>query len=238
VLAALTACGTTQVDRFTVDVPPGASYLGMDVRNELGGVEIRVDPTAERIRVETVKHVPRTVAKEQRAAVLERIDVYPDLEAPPSRRGVVHLTVEGRNGEAPGERSADLFVVTPRCDGVRVQAAGDVLLVGVGGAIEVENERGAVDVRTARPVAEPVALITGAGNVYLQIPPESVAEFDLQAPQGRARFRSMLAPLVAATYTPHRVIGVLNDGDNPVLLRSGDGDVAVIVIENPEALVR
>lgn len=232
-LAMLAGCAT-RAERLTLRAPSMMS-AGLDVTNPYGPVTIRVDPGAERLRVQVVREL-RAGAKAKKSA-LDLVDVYAETQQHVPGR----LTTTIR-AEAPEDLGSQvrvrLVVTTPRCDGVRVRARDDIVLAGVSGAIQAESERGPIDVRTNEPLRHPVALTTGSGNVYLTAPPESRGRVDAQAPNGRARVHSIEVPLrdVRAGRTAYE--GVLRDGGNVILMRTERGDVLLYLVDNPMSYVR
>jgi hypothetical protein len=77
-----------------------------------------------------------------------------------------------------------------------------------------------------------VALTTTSGNIYLQVPPTATGDFDVATDDGEVAcwMREGLVTDVRAGNDSWT--GVVNAGDNPVLIRTGRGDVAVRMMDN------
>ncbi len=141
----------------------------------------------------------------------------------------------------PQEGKAELTICLPACAGVLVRNAGGIVdLRGVGGAVTVENgfnggPGGRVELRTDEPMTQPVALVTSDGPVHYQVGPSSTGRFDLQADDGMVEFLAKGGSVRTEVVDPDRWIGTLNDGENPVVLRSGRGTVGAMVIPDARA---
>lgn len=241
--AASSGCTYTSEQSWTFEAPIAETLRvdgpAIDVENFRGDVEVRIDPNARELRVLRMLHVHDDSTVGDRRTVLEQspCDVTFD-----ERDGAPVLIVRSHSAlPDQDERRATLRIVAPSSGGVRViNGGGEVILVGVSGAIHVENERGPIEVRTEHALIDPVALNTGKGNIYLQAPFASTGAIDVDAGSGRAVFE---APHHAAKITQHRATrgrftAVYNGGANPVLLRTGDGNASVMFIENPRGRVR
>ncbi|TVQ33564.1 MAG: hypothetical protein EA376_02010 [Phycisphaeraceae bacterium] len=239
---ALAGCGTTFPRTFDIDATPAAGIpaiatpTAVDASNNRGGVVVRIDPRLDTIHVAARIRVSDRVEKEEREALAEQVSVWAHLDEA-NGRAVLRVGVESGRPDEDDHR-VDLRITMPRCDGVLVRAAGgDVVLVGVGGSIQVENSRGAIELRTARVLNDPVALFTDRGNIYYQAPPGSSGLFELRSLDGIVTMASIDRPRdVYATRDLYR--GVINDGANPVTIQTGEGNVRAWIREDPEALVR
>jgi hypothetical protein len=144
----------------------------------------------------------------------------------------------------PGPVSLDLHIRIPRAWGVHVtNAGGEVELVGIGGPISVENggpgkDGGEIQVRTGIPMKDAVTLTTTNGDVVYQIGPGSTGAIDLQANNGLTAVDSDAANVDNTVYQPDRWLGTLDHGNNPIVMRSGKGDVRIVVVENAATLGR
>lgn len=226
--------------------------IALDIQNPRGSVRVEVDPTLERPVVRsTVRWAGAgTPLTGEHGAGADGAAVGWGESNPPARVwaipeagpvGRVALRVGAElAGGAPERTEVDITVRTPRCDGVRVSNAyGPVVLIGVGGAITVENGSGGrpggrIELRTGRDIIDPVALVTTSGRVSAVLTPASRGEVDLYTEEGSASFIGDVGGISRVRPGPRRWRAVWNDGANPLVVRSERGDVRVLVVESPE----
>ncbi|TVQ59989.1 MAG: hypothetical protein EA379_09345 [Phycisphaerales bacterium] len=242
-LAPLWGCATERAERIRIDPPmiADARVAGpaIDVENFRGDVIVRIDPRVREIDVRHTLRIDGDVEREDREMILAHesvtveTDEAHDLPIVRVRSTTVRPSVEGHR--------VDVRITAPAAGGVRVRVGeGRIILIGVAGAIHAELDEGPIEVRTATPIADPVALTTGKGNIRLQIARGSTGLLDVDAGEGRAVLEN------ASPYDRierHEVRGsrytcVLNGGENPVMLRTGDGVAAINVLERPTERVR
>ncbi len=138
----------------------------------------------------------------------------------------------------PSQAYSRLKVRLPSCGGVIVRnAGGTVELRHVAGSINVENGSGSlpggrVELYTAAPMTEPVTITTSSGTVLYQVGPNSTGRFELTADGGQAAFTALVGKVTFEHSGQDHWVGTLNDGTNPVVLRSHKGTVWAKVIEN------
>lgn len=233
----LGGCGAVTSQRLEVALPTEPAPLAVDVSNPRGSVEIRVDARVESPRIVADVQWARGVEDDRARKLAKSITIESSVEQGPGG-AVLRVRARDEVKDLP-KHWANLRIVLPRVDGVRVvSSGGDVILAGVSGAVQVENGDGAIELRTDKPVTAPVALIATRGNVYFQAPVGSRGVFDMQTGAGEAAFVSRSVLLRDMRATRSSIMGVLAAGDNPITLRSDRGDVRAWVIEKPMALVR
>jgi len=210
--------------------------LAFDVRNDRGSVWIEVDEKLEApVVVARVswdgKERTKTWPGDTAGAA-----VYAARDTTQAAGDVVRISSTLNEG-APESAFVDVRVRTPRCDGVTVlNDGGPIVLVGVGGAITARNgeQGGRIEVRTSRPLTDPVALVTARGKVSAVIGPGGSGLIELDSESGSAEFESEFGSVTEVRPSLGRFRGVWNSGANPVIARSGDGDVHVQVQRNAE----
>ncbi len=208
-----------------------AGPLAVDVQNQLGEVEVVVDPTVTRPFVEAV---PMT-----RTAPMGPIDRDSNFKpwvagqiAESEGGRILRVLSTAREGEAP--RPVYILVRVPSCEGVRVRnTGGPVTLTGVGGTIDVEttpgtrglwDEGAAVRMRTTREVASNVSLVSSDGEVLMTVPWKSKGKIEAQAPETIIQIAAvpeLQSNGAATTSLNGRYTGSLNGGENAINLRSG-----------------
>jgi len=141
-------------------------------------------------------------------------------------------------GDASSPIAVDLQIRIPKANGVRVvNSGGNVELVGVSGAISVENGGpgkggGSVEVRTGMAMTQAVTLSTTEGGVLYQVGRGSTGDLDLRATGGMPQVDAKIGTLGAISYQADRLRGTLDDGKNPIRLHTDKGDVRMLVLEN------
>lgn len=234
----LAGCGTTYRETYKLDHPRLARGLAVDVENFRGGVELRVDPNVEEILIDRAVHVSGSIDKTQRPAIAEGVDVIANVD---EAGGFAVLRVRTLTARPDSEdHHVNLKITVPRCDGVRIENAyGLVEAVDVGGAIEIHNRKGAIEVRTGKPINSPVTLTTVDAHIYYQVPGGSSGRFDLQTLEGVVRFvdRKGESDEVYGS-TMKEYSGSLNGGGPPIIARTNKGDVRVWIMDDPVALTR
>lgn len=160
------------------------------------------------------------------------------VEPGPDGRGALRVTGFDRSG-GRNEGRGDLFIELPRLDGLEVRnAGGPVVLDGVTGAVTVvnrsiEGEAARIEWKTGEPVVGPVALTTDRGRVSVAMPAGGALDLDLATEAGKASFATRQGRVRDVRAGDGMWRGSWNDGIGPMLVRSGGGDVTVLVMERP-----
>lgn len=222
-----------------MEVPINGPELGanpaVDVRNFNGSVRILVD---RRFSTPSVRAVVRPLHPDApRGEDLEASCMVVAESVVQDGRPILRVLGETTLAD-PDQAAADIVIRLPDCGGVNVQNAGGLVeLRGIAGAVTVENGTGnrpggRIELRTGRPMTDPVLLSTTTGPVHFQAVPASAGRFDLTAAAGRAEFDCRGGAVFTDLVTPSRVVATLNSGANPIVLRSGSGPVRARIIEN------
>lgn len=134
----------------------------------------------------------------------------------------------------------EIRILMPSCDGVFVRSGGgNVTVVGAGGAHTIASgfelgRGGHIEVRTSRPINDPINLRTSDGAVNLVLAPNSGGLIDVQTDDGRVAFGSKYGRLTNVQVEEERWTGIWNGQTNPIVLRTLDGDARLRVEEKPE----
>lgn len=206
----------------------------VDVTNWNGSVYVVADPGAK---------APEVAAKVRRTSGGMKPKELPGTVTVTAQSSISATERLLKVNSAPAGGSAapvavDLYVRVPKSDGVQVRnSGGPVELVRVGGAVQVENGAGGrpggdVQIRTGDAMTKPASLMTSQGKVLYQVGPGSSGNFTLMTDKGDVQFASHLGDVKEVVPEPTRWRGILNNGSNPVVLHSGEGQVRVLVIEN------
>lgn len=224
---------------FTLDAPMvmepgGPKGPAVDVENFRGRVTLRVDAEADTVTVVATTEADRGIDDEELPAVADAVVVTAEAE---EHGGLPVIVVRSTSARAEADHSVDIDIRMPECSGARVRNAGGVVkIVGVAGAVQVDNTDGPIEVRTRHVLSSPVALTTTAGEVRCLVPPGSKGDITLESDDGRVAFDGPgVTGIRKMKGTPGRFAAVIDGADNPVLLRTGSGFVLFRVVENPES---
>lgn len=237
--AFLTGCGQTTASRTTFRVPDGNPPLAVDISNFRGSVELRGEPRAKQVMVESRVHVHADVELDDREAYTQMVHVESSID---QTEGGAVLRVKTSSDRAEfDDHWVHLFIVVPYIDGVRIDNRGpmlgiinegDVEVVNAGGAHFVTNRKGAIEVRTSRPITDPVQLTNVDGNIYYQVPFGSSGKFDLETMDGECAFKDLSGDSDETYSTRSMFQTTLSDGENDVVCRTNLGDIRIWVRED------
>lgn len=236
----LSGCsGPSRAHLAELTIPEGAQVLAVDVRNLRGSVEVRVNP---RVRSATIESSVGVATRDDTSPnrdqdIIDAMDVSAGVDHADGR-AVLRVSSTSRRPDAEDQR-IDLKITVPRCDGIHIENRGGlVMTVGTAGAHTITNRSGPIEVRTDKPIVDPVTLTTTDGNIYYQVPTGSTGTFDLATLSGECAFRDEVSEEKDVYYTRNELSTVLAHGDNPVVARTNKGDVRVWVIKDPVGLTR
>ncbi|MBL9031519.1 MAG: hypothetical protein JNM80_07400 [Phycisphaerae bacterium] len=241
---ALLAAGCARTRPFDVPVlgerlPPELT-TAVEVTNWNGSVRVEANPRLEAPEVSA--RVRRLVRGGPKGAELKQSAIIRAIASFDDGRRILRVTTAPASPERESDVAVVLVVSVPRSENVVVRnAGGSVELVGVGGAIDVENgmagvRGGDVVVRTGQPLTAPVSLASPQGLVHFQAGPGSSGLFDIASDSGAAEFVSKVGNVRDAKPEPGHFRAVLNDGSNPVILRAGKGTARAWVIPNADKI--
>ena len=240
-LASATGCTTarTEHDRFTLELPPDTAALALDLENFNGSVTVRADSEEQQtLRIDSRRFVDKSADRDASESIISAISVAAEIE---SQGPLAVLRVRSMTAapEDAVDHGVHLTVHMPRADGVRINnSGGHVSIIDAGGTVEITNHDGSIEFSTTRRMTEPVTLITHNGEVYYQIPLASTGDFDMLTLEGRTTVKDR-GSVIENTYAgPGTLQFVLNDGENPVVIRSNRGNVRAWVMDNPTEMTR
>lgn len=236
-VAGLSGCASRQAIRVPitdVEVLAGTTPA-VHVENWRGDVRVEVHSGLAEPQVRAVLgHVRQPALGEGEG---DRPGIWVAAEAT-SREGYSVLRVLAQPEPGADERArARLVVRMPACHGTLVRTSdGQVMLIGVEGSVQVENglqsgRGGRVEVRTDRPITEPVLIATASGDIHYQVGPGSAGDLDLSTGDGQIVVFARKGQIRDLREGRTRWTGNFNEGRNPVVLRTASGRVTVAVID-------
>jgi hypothetical protein len=216
-----------------------ASRTAVDIRNYHGSVLVMVDERLTEAEVSAVAGAKPPIESAADSRATESVTVVADWVE--QEGGRVLRVRTGSTWPRPEEVWVDIAVRMPSCQGATIwNRGGTVELIGVEGSLQVENgafgsSDGTIRVRTDKPMTQPVSLTTDRGSVIYQVGPNSTGAFDLSSGTGRASFQTIVPPSGPSRADKGRAMAVINNGHNPVVLRSDAGTVRASVMADPMA---
>jgi hypothetical protein len=150
-------------------------------------------------------------------------------------RDVILVRAVTQNPE-PHFQHVDVRVVVPDLGTVRVQnGRGDVWIENNRGPVDIVTNRGKVRVMTPWPMTEPMTIVTSDADIDLRIRGESRGSFDADAMGGlvKSKIRKGAWTMTNEVNDGDTVIGTLNGGTNPVVLRTSNANVMISVVDKP-----
>lgn len=211
-----------------------ARPVAIDVESFNGDVIITAD---ERLTAATVTILREAThgyrRKEEAEASLAEIDY--SLALVPGELGQVLQVRTWTTHAEPHFQRAHILIDVPEVDGITVRAQrGNVFVTNIEGAVDISTSQGDVRVMTNLPMRRAVTITIRQGNIDYRVRGESTGALDCQAIRGRVDHRVMTGRLIIdPDRDKGRLRATLNDGDNPITLRTADGDIRIAVVDNP-----
>ncbi|MHC4216823.1 MAG: DUF4097 family beta strand repeat-containing protein [Planctomycetota bacterium] len=134
----------------------------------------------------------------------------------------------------PYYQRAHLEINIPAVDGLTVRTRwGLIEAVDIEGTVHIEGSEGDVRVMTNRPMRRPVTVINRKGDIDYRVRGESTGAFDCQSAGGKVLYRARQCRFIADQSSGSALVATLNDGENPIQLRTTGGDIRVAVVPDP-----
>lgn len=212
-----------------------------------GPIAVEIDSFAGSVLVTTGSHLTETIVRVERAAVhgfsrydeagdaLAEITYTVDLRRGDSGEEIVAIRTDNGDAETAMTR-ANVIIETPELDRVRIRTTrGDVQVYDFRGGVDVVTSDGDVRVATNWPARDAVSIVTRDGDVEYMVRGESTAAFDVETKNGEVSHRCRYSRVLAVDQgnRAHRFRGILNGGENPVVIRTTNGDVSIEVVPDP-----
>ncbi|MCA9311232.1 MAG: hypothetical protein KDA21_08505 [Phycisphaerales bacterium] len=233
-LAMLGACASTHTSEESVALAPVP--LALDVNNFRGGVTVRVDASRTDALVRSSVWVEADTPRSEIASIMDAVDINVSLEDHGGR--AVLRVVTASAADVEWEHRVDLVVELPRCDGIRVRTeGGHIVAIDTDGSTTLENRGGGIDFRTSHPVDEPMTLTAVDGSIFAAAPLTSRGVVDLETLEGKVKFKDFGAGVDEAYASVRNFSGTINQGSNPIVCRTNDGDIWLRLDDDPIAYV-
>lgn len=224
---------------FTVDEPlelKTTGPLAVHVENFGGDVYVHANPKAKATTV-TVRRVSNMGWGRWEESREELADIKWTATMEPRKGGGDTLQVRATStNPEPYFFRAEITVETPALDAVTVRTQeGNVRVIENQGPVDIETTRGDVRMCTPWPMTEPMKIVTSAGAIDYRVRGESRGAFDCESHGGEVRQRCEFGRWNAMVKgNDHdRLVATLNEGKNPVFLRTSEKNIRVAVVPDP-----
>jgi len=230
---------TATLRTFRVDEPvelATSGAIGVVVESFGGDVSVRADPRVKQTRVEVRRASNMGLGRwDESRQELDDIAWTATLEPRETGGDTLKVAVTTQNPEAHYFR-ADVVIVAPALDAVAVRTRrGSVSVVENQGPVDIETTSGDVRMLTPWPMTQPIKIITSDGAIDFRVRGESRLSFDAETRGGEVRQRCLFGKWRAlGSGNDHdRMLATLNDGTNPVFLRTSDKNIRIAVVADP-----
>lgn len=131
---------------------------------------------------------------------------------------------------------AHVTIELPIVDGAYVRTRrGDVSIDELSGPVDVRTSDGSIELLSDQALRDPISLFTNDGDINVRIAPGSSGDLDLHAEHGTSHVRIKTGQMVVRGHSSEELFnGVLNDGTNPIVIRTVDGTIRFVVKPNPK----
>lgn len=221
-------------DPIIVDV---TGPMEVDVESFNGDVVVEVNDELDHGIVTFTREATHGYGRTEEAA-RSLADISASMDITGGELGQVLMVRTSTEHAEPHFQRVKVKIELPEVEGLRVRTRnGGVRAVGISGPIDIETDDGDVRVMTYFAIDDPVTIVNHSGDIDLRIRGESMGELDFQALRGRVFSRVKYGRLRVHPGTDHDTfLATFNDGVNPIVLRTADGDVRFAVVADPMAV--
>jgi hypothetical protein len=225
-------------NRSESDEPIAIDVIGpvaVDVESFNGDVMIRGNPELEQAQVTIVRagvHGFDRIDESKRALQ----EIAYGAEVVPGQLGQVLRVQTSTTHAEPHYLRAHVFIELPDVNGVKVRTTnGRVYLRNVQGPIDVSTSEQDVRIMTNLMMNQPVTIVNRDGDIDYRVRGESQGRFDARTVNGRVSQLVRFGNSVVEPRTSDDALrATLNNGANPIILRTVNGDIRIAVVHNPE----
>ncbi|MHC4415910.1 MAG: DUF4097 family beta strand repeat-containing protein [Planctomycetota bacterium] len=218
-------------DPITLQV---AAPVAIDVESFNGNVVINADELLTALTVTVTREARHGYGRKDEAdASLAEIDYT--VELVPGKLGqILEIRTWSTHAE-PYFQRAHVQIDLPVADGVFVRTQrGIVYATNIEGTVDIVTTQGDVRVMTNLPMRREVTITNQEGDIDYRVRGESTGALDCEAIRGQVDQRVQYGRLIVHPPTDHdTLLATLNYGENPIRLRTVDGDIRVAVVQDP-----
>lgn len=216
---------------FVFDI---AGAIEVDVESFGGNVTVVAAPSLDKAWVEVTRDARHGFMREDEArASLTQIDYTADLVN--TEAGHVLTVRTWTSHDQPYQQRAHVLIMAPEVTNLKLRTRnGDVHTEMTQGSVDIETSNGNVLVMTERPMTDSVTIVNKDGDIDYRVQGDSTARIDARTVRGRVLQRVRDGSLIVEAATGHdTMLATLNNGTNPVTLRTVDGNIRIAVVEEP-----
>jgi hypothetical protein len=202
------------------------------VQSFAGNVTLIADPDAPGAVISVVQ---RDTDNEPNRKPVTRIAWSAKVEIGPF--GEMLYMNAASDGDVLRSLYADITIRAPLIHNVTIHTQrGDVTVVGTSGSLAVQTSDGDVRVVTPYALNQKVTIENRRGNIVYRVSGTSSGIIDATAMNGSASLhvRQGDTTILPGTTRDH-LVASFNDGLNPIVMRTVEGDIRIYVLENPAA---
>lgn len=210
-----------------------SSPVAIDVESLGGDVIVEVDEDLVEATVTITREATHGFGRQDEAkASLDQITSTVELLSGESGP-VLGIRTWTAHAEPYFQRT-HVHITLPHADGLRVRTQrGRVWAVGIEGLVDVETTEGGVRVMTNLAMRRPVTIVNRGADIDYRVRGESTGAIDAITVRGEVNQRVRYGHLIITSATGASLKAVLNDGTNPIVLRTVDGDIRIAVVNDP-----
>ncbi len=199
-----------------------------------GDVRIVADPDVTEATVTATTQAFHSLTRmDEAAASLANIQFHAVL-VPADVGQAIQVTTTSDDPE-DHHQGVNITIIAPNIDGVHVKTKrGSVVLDNIRGQVDVTTNDGDVSILTTHAMLKPVKVLNVNGDIIYRVRGESAGKFDCEAINGSVNFYAQHSQATVHRNSDHdSLVATLNDGTNPILLRTVHGDISVSVSSDP-----
>ncbi len=229
----LSGCGrSTRVDEPVWLAVQGP--VAVDIESFNGDVSVVAERERQHAMVQVRRRATHGSGRTGDAkAALSRIRY--SAEVVPSDTGPTLMVRTWTDDPEPWFLRADVRVFLPIIENVRIRSTnGKVQAENIRGVVDIECAEGDVRVLTNNPLTEAITIVNKNGDIDLRTRGGTSGEFDCHSHGGTVDQRIKYGRVTIHEGTDGDTLWMtLNEGTNPVQLRTVDGDVRISIVDEP-----
>ena len=210
--------------------------VNVDVDSFGGSYKIVADPSLDGVYIDPVRR--SAPGHDRRGEGLDDLEkLMYRIELTKSEMGQETLRIRSwSEDDEPHYQAVDFRIRVPELNSVRVNTdRGRVWVVGNSGPVNIETTYGDIRVMTEYPMTGDISLITKEASIDYRVPGGSTGLFHCIAKGGEVFSRILAGRVTSSSSTngPAKFAGQVNDGSNPVDIRTTFGDIRIAVVDAP-----
>lgn len=236
-LTAMFSGGGNRVSEKTEHIFEVSGPIAVDVESLGGDVVIRTNTRATDWATVTVVGETRHGNFRSDHAEAALADIQHSASMEPGEFGPVLTVRTWTDNPEVHYLRGHVEIVLPAVEGVYVRTKrGRVKLMGCEGKMDVQTTGGDVWVISDRPMLDPISVYTSNGDIQYRARIGSTGAFLCQTEAGTIKSKQRFGRWRLHSQDSHTLIATLNDGTNPVELRTDRGNIGIAISDNPTAV--